>query len=87
MLAKEYDMIRWNVINFHIIQSIIITYKKSKTSQQTGFCGYKIDTSIHSNVMPIEMFKALYPDTKVTDLNKPIDKKIMYNELCERIHD
>ena len=36
---------------------------------------HKIDTGSDGNIMPINMFKMLFPHTKITDLNKSIDRK------------
>ena len=34
-----------------------------------------IDTGSDDNLMPIRMFKVLYPNTKITDLNRSIEKR------------
>ena len=71
----KFDMERSNIFNFHSVQSIIIANLKTKTNQRTEVCECKIDTNGVGNLMPIRMFKVLYPNTTITDLNKPADKK------------
>ena len=44
-----------------------------------------MDTGSVSNLMPIKMLKGFFPDTKITNLNKPLDKKVIlhtYNNSC-----
>ena len=40
-------------------------------------CEYKRDTGSDNNVMAVELFKVLFLDTKVANLNKYTDKKVM----------
>ena len=37
-------------------------------------CKYKIDTGIDGNIMPIKIFKTLFPHTKTTGLYKYTDR-------------
>ena len=41
-------------------------------------CIYKIDTGSDDSLMPIKIFKVLFSVTKIANLNKSIDMKIMY---------
>ena len=40
-------------------------------------CEYKIDTGSDDNLLPTEMFKVLFLDTKIANLNKSVDKKVI----------
>ena len=38
-------------------------------------CDYRIDTSSNGNLVPVNMFKVLFPNTTTAVLNKCIDQK------------
>ena len=38
-------------------------------------CKYKIDTGSGENIMHIKMIKAVFPYTKITNLNRSADSK------------
>ena len=61
VLTEKCDQARSKVFNFHCIWSIIIAKLKTKTSQRTELCKYKIDTGSVGNLLSIRMFKGLYP--------------------------
>ena len=84
MSTKEFDMVRSNIFNFQSIQSIIIAKLKAKASQRTELCKCKMDKGSDGNLMPTRMFKMLYPNTKIMNLNKLIDKKsiVHIKNLC-----
>ena len=71
------DMIRLNVFTINSMKSIIIAKLKTKTSQRTELYKYKININSDGNLLPIRMFKALYPNRKTMDQNKSIGKKLM----------
>ena len=48
---------------------------KTKTNQRTEICEYQTYTSSDGNLMLILMFKTVFPNTEITDLNTSIDKK------------
>ena len=73
MLRKQRSLIQY-IFNFQSIQSITIAMLKTKTGQRTELCKYKTDRSSDGNLLSIRMLKVLYPNTKITDLNKSIDK-------------
>ena len=48
-------------------------------------CEYKIYIVSGSILIPIKMFKVLFPHTKITNLNRSIERKILlctYNNWC-----
>ena len=76
-----------NSFQFHSIRSIIIAKLKTKTNQRTEVCEYRIDASSDGNLMPIRMLKVLYPNTKLIDLNKSVDKRVMFqNKIMHAYH-
>ena len=73
--TEEFDCSKIIVFNFHSIQSIISAKLNTKTSQSNELCEYKIDTHGHGNLIPFRMFRALFSDKMIMDLNKSRDKK------------
>ena len=73
MSTKEFDKAKSKISNFHSEQSVIIA-KLENTIQGSETCKYEIDTDSDDNLTPIRMLRALYPNKKITDLNKSIDK-------------
>ena len=47
-------------------------------------CECKIDTGSSGNLIPIKIFKALYPTIKITDLNKSIDKHYYAHKVTNK---
>ena len=62
------------MFNFHSIPSVIIAKLRTKSSQRAEICKYKTDTGSDGNLMPIKMFRMVFPYTNITDLNKSMDK-------------
>ena len=52
--------------------------ENTETNQRTEIYEHKIDTSSDGTSVPMRMFKALYPHTRITDLDKSIDKKMYH---------
>ena len=71
------------IFNFHRVRSVITAKLKTKSSQKVQMYKFKVDTGSNSNLWPSKVFKLLFPHSKITDLNKSIDKIIYaYNNLC-----
>ena len=48
-------------------------------------CKYKIDIGSDGNLLPIKLFRGLFPHTRITDFNKSMVRKIIlwsYNKSC-----
>ena len=73
--TKEFDMVRSKTFNFCSTRSTIIAKLKTESYQKKETCKYKMDTSNDGNLMPIRMYKMLFPYTNITDLNKSVNKK------------
>ena len=67
----EFDAVESNIFNFQSMWSVIITKLKTKHNQ-TG--KYIIDTGKEGNLIPIRMYKTLYPHTNILELYKSIEK-------------
>ena len=65
--TQESDMVISEVFNFHSIRSVMITKSKTKSSQTIDTHEYKIDTGSDDNLMPINMYKILFPNTNVIE--------------------
>ena len=74
MSTKDDGVVRSMFFNFHSGKSIIIAKLKTKSGQNLEMCQYEIGTNNDGNLMPIEMFKALFPYTKITDLSASVDR-------------
>ena len=74
MVKQEFDAVRAKIFNFHSVTSVILTKLKTKSSQRKDTCKYKIDTGSDGNLMPIRMYKMLFPHTNINELNKAINK-------------
>ena len=64
---------------------MIVTKLKTKSNQKTETCQYKIDTGSDGNLIPIRMYKVIFPCTNITKLSKYIDRKIVlhtYITIC-----
>ena len=46
----------------------------TETNHRTNTCKCKIDIDHGHKIMPIRMFKVLYPDTMISNLIKLVDK-------------
>ena len=69
--------------NLNSIRSAIIA--NLIKNQKVQMCKYNIDTGIYDNLIHIEMFNMVFPCTKIIELNKSIDRKIIlctYNNSC-----
>ena len=65
-----------NILNIHGFRLVTIVKLKPKgNSQRTDICHCKIDTCSHENLMPINMYKLLYPHTDINELNKFMNRK------------
>ena len=67
LATHEFDMVGSKVINFHSIGSVLIAKLKTKSSQKTKMCEYKLDTRSHGNLMTIKMYKSLFPQTNMNE--------------------
>ena len=74
-LSRRKDAVRNKVFNFHSRRGVLIAKLKTKTSQTTASCKYKMDTGSDSNLMPVSMFKLLIPIAAIVELIKCIYKK------------
>ena len=63
--TREFSMIRWKVFNFNSARSMIIPKLSTKSSHNTEFCQYKIDTVSDYNLMAINMFKLHLSKTRL----------------------
>ena len=77
--TKDFDIVRSKVFNFSSVKSIIFAKHKARSSQIVEICKCKIDTGCNGNLMLIKMFKTLFPHSKITNLDRPLDRKII---LC-----
>ena len=70
-------MVMSTIINLHSIMPVIIAKLKTKTTQSTKICEYKVDTGSDDSLIPIGKFKVLFPNTKIDNLKskKSIDKQ------------
>ena len=76
-LERECDLVSSKVFNFYSIRLVLAT--KLKKHSEKPICKYKIDTGSDSNLMPLSIFRSLYLNTTITELNKCINKKIIVN--------
>ena len=51
-----------------------ITKLKTKSNKKRETFEYKIDTGSDGSLIPIRMYKMLFPHTNITELNKFIEK-------------
>ena len=61
--------------DFHIIQSVLITKLRTKSSQSVAEFDYRIDTGSDSNQIPVSMIKMLFPRMPIKDRDKYINKR------------
>ena len=63
--THQFDVIWSKVFSFHSIRSEIIAKLKTKGSQKIDMCEYKIERGSDRNLMPIRMYKMLFPHTNI----------------------
>ena len=69
---------------FHSLRSVRIAELRKKVVKNRNV-QYKIDTGGNGNLMPVNMFKVLFPNTTIAHLNKCIDQKVIlcaHNNSC-----
>ena len=67
------------------MRSVVVAKLKTRINQTSTVFEYKIDTGSGVNLVSIKMFKTLFLNTEVTELNKSVDKRIVlhvYNNSC-----
>ena len=69
---REFNVVSLILFNLVSIRLVILQNKYKK--ETSTLCKYKIDTISNGNLMPINMFKMLFPNTTIADLNKSTDK-------------
>ena len=77
---RDFVTVRLKIFNLHSLRLVKIVKVKT-VSSQTTICELKIHTGNDGNLIPIRMFKLLFLDTKIADLNKSIGK-IKSNVMC-----
>ena len=63
--TMQFDVIWSKVFSFHSIRSEIIAKLKTKGRQKIDMCEYKIERGSDGNLMPIRMYKMLFPHTNI----------------------
>ena len=66
--TQEVGVVRTKVLNFHSITSVIIAKLKTVSSQKVDTCKYKIDRGSDDDLMPLTMYKMLFPHTNINDV-------------------
>ena len=65
---KEFDMVRSKIFNLYSVSNC---KAKTKGSQRTDTYKYKIDTGSDGNLMPVRMYKTLFPHTNINERTNP----------------
>ena len=85
-LTRDFDTVRSNIFNFHSIRSVIIAKLRTKSNQTITMYKYKIDTGNAGKLIPIKMFKVLFPNTKIANLSPLIRKWCYIHTVTHAYH-
>ena len=65
---------RSKVLNVHRIRSVLIVKLKTKNDQKKDVCEYKLNSGSKGILISIRMYKMLFSNTNIHELNKAINK-------------
>ena len=68
--VRDFDIVKSNIFILHGVRLVMIARVKTKTTQTTKICEFKKDTGSDGNLMPIWIFKVLFPNIKIDNLKK-----------------
>ena len=84
VVKQEFDAVTSKIFNVHSIWTVIIAKLKTQRCQRADTCEYKIDTGSDGNLKPTRMYKTLFLDTNINELNTFMKNIVLHdcNNLC-----